>query len=51
MKVTNFLEEIAVYERQADAFQLDHPNIHVVIGEVLSVDSVNKLITLSGAHI
>ena len=46
MKITNHLEEVSVFERTADRFQMSNPLIDIVLGEVLSIDTVNKIIHL-----
>jgi hypothetical protein len=46
MKITNHLEEIAVYERKSDAFRLLNPHIEVIQDTVISLDPKLKIIAL-----
>ena len=46
MKITNHLDEFAVYERTAEHFRLNNPAIQVIQAAVLSVDIMAKLVHL-----
>jgi hypothetical protein len=48
MKVTNYLEELSVYERRADVFHAHNPKIAIVAGVVVLVDEIAKSVHLSG---
>lgn len=51
MKITNHLEEISVFERKSDSFQLLYPNIEVVDDIVQYLDSSTKLIYLQSGEL
>jgi hypothetical protein len=51
MKITEHLEELTIFEKKADSFKLEHPNIQIVFGEAESVDSTNRLLILKGTFI
>lgn len=46
MKITNHLEEITVYERKSDFFQILYPNIEIIHDIVEYLQSSTKLIYL-----
>jgi NADH dehydrogenase FAD-containing subunit len=46
MKISDHLEEIAVYERRADFFRLDNPAVHLIEDSVTAIDTSNKRIYL-----
>jgi hypothetical protein len=51
MKITNYLEEFAVYERTVAQFQLDNPLVRIVQGKVTKVDGSSKTVHLAGPFI
>ena len=47
--MTNYLEELSVYERRADVFHTHNPGIRVVESVVVLVDEITKSVHLSGS--
>ena len=47
MKISNNLEEIAVFERRADYFRMENPIVRLVEGNVSHIDTSNQFVTLT----
>lgn len=51
MKVTNYVNEVTVYENSLSHFQLNNPNISIIKGKVVSLDYNSKSLTLQNGQI
>jgi NADH dehydrogenase FAD-containing subunit len=47
-KITNHLEELSVFEKTADSFKIEYPNVQLIHGEANRIDPMSKILHLKG---